>query len=162
MDLSQIKQLVDVMASSDLAEMSFSYQGWVLRLVRHPSAGQCGGAETASPALPAGALPTPAALAAAAVQQSSQSQTQPQPVAAAPQQRELLAPMFGGVHLRPAPGEPVFVQPGQAVQAGQTVCVIEAMKVFNAVAAEHDGTVEAVLVESGTEVEAGQPLFRFA
>ncbi len=54
------------------------------------------------------------------------------------------------------------MQPGQAVQAGQTVCVIEAMKVFNAVVAESDGTVAAVLVESGAEVEAGQPLIRFA
>ncbi len=154
MDLSQIKQLIDAMASSDLAEMSFSYQGWVLRLVRHPSAGQCGIAETSSPALPAGAPPAPTP--------SAQHAPQPRPVIATPQQRELLAPMFGVVHLRPAPGEPVFAQPGQAVQAGQTVCVIEAMKVFNAVVAEHDGTVESVLVESGTEVEAGQPLFRFA
>lgn len=156
MDLSQIKQLIDAMASSDLAEMSFSYQGWVLRLVRHPSTGQCGGAATSSAALPAGAPPSPDS--APAVQPSPQ----PQPVTAAPQQRELLAPMFGVVHLRPAPGEPVFVQPGQTVQAGQTVCTIEAMKVFNAVVAESDGTVEAVLVESGAEVEAGQPLFRFA
>lgn len=66
------------------------------------------------------------------------------------------------MHLQPAPGEPVFVQPGQTVLAGQTLCVIEAMKVFNAVLAESDGTVDAVLVESGAEVEAGQPLIRFA
>ncbi|CAJ0686157.1 acetyl-CoA carboxylase biotin carboxyl carrier protein [Ralstonia wenshanensis] len=149
MDLSQIKQLMDAMASSDLAEMSFSYQGWVLRLVRQPSAGHCGAAATSSAAMPedAPALPPPA---------------QPQPVTAAAQQRELAAPMFGVVHLQPAPGEPVFVQPGQTVQAGQTVCTIEAMKVFNAVVAESDGIVDAALVESGVEVEAGQPLFRFA
>lgn len=156
MDLSQIKQLIDAMASSDLAEMSFSYQGWVLRLVRHPSAGQCGGVASSSATLPASAPPAPASAPAA------QPTPQPQPVTAAPQQRELLAPMFGVVHLRAAPGERVFVQPGQTVQAGQTVCTIEAMKVFNAVVAESDGTVEAVLVESGAEVEAGQPLFRFA
>ncbi|CAJ0720837.1 Biotin carboxyl carrier protein of acetyl-CoA carboxylase [Ralstonia edaphis] len=156
MDLSQIKQLIDAMASSDLAEMSFSYQGWVLKLVRQPSAGHCGHAATSSAALPAGAPPSPDS--APAVQPTPQ----PLPLTAAPQQRELLAPMFGVVHLRPAPGEPVFVQPGQTVQAGQTVCTIEAMKVFNAVVAESDGFVEAVLVESGAEVEAGQPLFRFA
>ncbi|MCO5401675.1 acetyl-CoA carboxylase biotin carboxyl carrier protein [Ralstonia soli] len=150
MDLSQIKQLIDAMASSDLAEMSFSHEGWVLRLVRRPSAGQGGCAS------PTSAPPVPAA--AAAVQPSSG----PQPIDAAPQPRELLAPLFGIAHLRPAPGEPVFVQPGQTVQAGQTLCVIEAMKVFNAVVAESDGTVEAVLVESGSEVEAGQPLIRFA
>ncbi|WP_459575412.1 acetyl-CoA carboxylase biotin carboxyl carrier protein [Cupriavidus sp. 8B] len=74
----------------------------------------------------------------------------------------MLAPLFGIVHLRPSPDEPAFVQPGQTVEAGQTVCVIEAMKVFNAVLAERDGMVEAVLVESGNEVDAGQPLIRFA
>jgi acetyl-CoA carboxylase biotin carboxyl carrier protein len=51
---------------------------------------------------------------------------------------------------------------GQAVKAGQTLCVIEAMKVFNQVRAEHDATVQAVLVTSGQEVEAGQALLRFA
>ena len=87
---------------------------------------------------------------------------QPQTVTATAQQGEVAAPMFGVVHLHPAPGEPVFVQPGQTVQAGQTVCTIEAMKVFNAVVAESDGIVDAVLVASGVAVEAGQPLFRFA
>ncbi|MHA6882062.1 acetyl-CoA carboxylase biotin carboxyl carrier protein [Ralstonia pseudosolanacearum] len=155
MDLSQIKQLIDAMASSDLAEMSFSHQGWVLRLVRHPSVGQRGddAARLQEHVPPAPTLthdqPAPPVPPAP-------------PVSAAPQRRELLAPLFGVVHLQPAPGEAVFVQPGQAVQAGQTVCVIEAMKVFNAVVAESDGTVAAVLVESGAEVEAGQPLIRFA
>ncbi|CBJ40598.1 biotin carboxyl carrier protein of acetyl-coa carboxylase (Bccp) (plasmid) [Ralstonia solanacearum CMR15] len=155
MDLSQIKQLIDAMASSDLAEMSFSHQGWVLRLVRHPSAGQRG---DDAARLPERVPPVPTL----AHDQPALPVPPAPPVSAAPQQRELLAPLFGVVHLQPAPGEAVFVQPGQAVQAGQTVCVIEAMKVFNAVVAESDGTVEAVLVESGAEVEAGQPLIRFA
>ncbi len=150
MDLSQIKQLIDAMASSDLAEMSFSHQGWVLRLVRHKSAThRDDGVAPSSDRAP----PTPAHHPPSAA---------PKLVSAAPQRRELLAPLFGVVHLQPAPGEPAFVQPGQAVQAGQTLCVIEAMKVFNAVLAESDGTVDAVLVESGAEVEAGQPLIRFA
>lgn len=152
MDLSQIKQLIDAMTSSDLAEMSFSHQGWVLRLVRHPSAGQRG---DDAARLPERVPPVPTLA-------HDHLAPPARPVSAAPQRRELLAPLFGVVHLQPAPGEAVFVQPGQAVQAGQTVCVIEAMKVFNAVVAESDGTVAAVLVESGAEVEAGQPLIRFA
>ncbi|MGA3984048.1 acetyl-CoA carboxylase biotin carboxyl carrier protein [Ralstonia nicotianae] len=152
MDLSQIKQLIDAMTSSDLAEMSFSHQGWVLRLVRHPSAGQRG---DDAARLPERVPPMPTLA-------HEQPAPPARPVSAAPQRRELLAPLFGVVHLQPAPGEAVFVQPGQAVQAGQTVCVIEAMKVFNAVVAESDGTVAAVLVESGAEVEAGQPLIQFA
>ena len=153
MDLSQIKQLIDAMASSDLAEMSFSHQGWVLRLVRGASAAHRGGDVAPVPdrAPPAHTEPTEPASALPLALTST-----------APRQRELVAPLFGIVHLQPAPGEPVFVKPGQVVQAGQTVCVIEAMKVFNAVVAESDGTVEAVLVESGAEVESGQPLIRFA
>jgi len=72
------------------------------------------------------------------------------------------APLYGVVHLQPSPGEQAFVTPGLAVKAGQTLCVIEAMKVFNEVRAERDAVVEAVLVASGQEVEAGQPLVRLA
>lgn len=150
MDLTHIKQLIDVMAASDMAEMSFSQHGWTLRLTRHMSGGA--GGDTAPPS------PLPC------MQPRTLGQASPpsEPVSPMPEGRELLAPLFGIVHLRPAPDEPVFVQPGQTVEAGQTVCVIEAMKVFNAVVAERDGVVETVLVESGKEVEAGQPLIRFA
>ena len=76
--------------------------------------------------------------------------------------KELRAPLHGVIHLQRAPGEPPFIVVGQAVHVGQTLCVIEAMKVFNEVRAEFDGTVDAVLVASADEVEFGQPLFRFA
>lgn len=85
------------------------------------------------------------------------------PAAAAPVPAaavEQCAALCGMVFLQPAPGQPPFVQPGQAVKAGQTLCVIEAMKVFNEVVAERDGIVDAFLVDSGTDVEAGQPLLR--
>jgi acetyl-CoA carboxylase biotin carboxyl carrier protein len=71
---------------------------------------------------------------------------------------EVRAPLFGVVHLQQAPGEPPFVKPGDLVAAGQMLCTIEAMKVFNEVRAERAGRVSAVLVTSGSEVEAGQPL----
>ena len=74
----------------------------------------------------------------------------------------MTAPLFGVVHLQQSPGDPPFVSVGQAIRAGQTLCVIEAMKVFNEVRAEHGATVADVLVASGQDVEAGQPLFRFA
>ncbi len=85
----------------------------------------------------------------------------PAPVAATPAGAELAAPMFGVLHLQPSPGAAPFVLPGQAVRAGQTVCVIEAMKVFNEVPSDRDGVVDAVLAANGGEVEAGQPLLRF-
>ena len=66
--------------------------------------------------------------------------------------------MFGVVHLQQAPGEPPFVRVGDVIEAGQMLCAIEAMKVFNDVRADRGGRIAAVLVASGAEVEAGQPL----
>lgn len=139
MNQEQIKTLIDALAASDLSELEYSENGATLRLVK----------QSALPAAPA-LRTAPAAPKA------------PDTAATlAPAPAECLAPLYGVLHLRPAPDEPLFVQPGQAVAAGQTLCVIEAMKVFNEVRAERDVTVEAVLVSSGQEVEAGQPLFRF-
>ncbi|MBI3369530.1 MAG: acetyl-CoA carboxylase biotin carboxyl carrier protein subunit [Burkholderiales bacterium] len=139
----QIKSFIDAMAGSDLAEMEFSRDGWTLRLVRRPNAA----AQT--PAL----APRPAAVPAA-------RSTPPAGVMPL-QARELQAPLYGVVHLQAGPGEAPYVAAGQAVRAGQTLCVIEAMKVFNEVRTEHDAVVDSVLVGSGQEVEAGQTLLRF-
>jgi acetyl-CoA carboxylase biotin carboxyl carrier protein len=73
---------------------------------------------------------------------------------------EIPAPSFGIVHLSPNPGAEPFVSVGSRVEAGQTLCVIEAMKVFSPIEAEKPGTVAAVLVANGGEVSAGQPIFR--
>lgn len=151
MDAQQIKAFIDVMAASDLAEAEFSQDGWTLRLVRR--GGIVEATQGVEPATPA----TPATIVAA-----DRTALPPHTAAATPASNDLKAPLFGIVHLQRSPGEPPFVRVGQAVEAGQTVCVIEAMKVFNEVLAERDGSVAAVLVESGQEVEAGQPLLRFA
>ena len=145
MDPQKVKAFIDAMAASDLDEMEVSHEGWTLRLVRrHGSRHEVAAAPAASvaPARPAQAAPARAAKAA------------PRP--------EVLSPMFGVVHLQQAPGEPPFVRVGQAVAQGDLLCTIEAMKVFNEVHAEHDATVAEWLVRSGQEVEAGQPLLRFA
>lgn len=144
MDPQQIKAFIDAMAASDLSEMEFSQDGWTLRLARRGAAVRVAAAVDA-PAPVATPNDAPASQAPAA------------PLVA----NELTAPLFGVVHLQRSPGDPPFVTAGQTVSAGQTLCVIEAMKVFNEVHAEHDGTVAAVLVTSGQEVEAGQPLLRF-
>jgi acetyl-CoA carboxylase biotin carboxyl carrier protein len=142
MKQEQIKTLIDALAASDLAELEYSEEdGSTLRLVK----------QSALKSAPAVRSPAVARRAPAAVF------AQPTPAAAA----ECLAPLYGVVHLQATPGEPPFVQPGQAVEAGQVLCVIEAMKMFNEVRADTAATVLAVLVRSGQEVEAGQPLFRF-
>ncbi len=148
MDLQQIKAFMDAMASSDLDEMEVSHEGWTLRLARNtgPRPGHApppvhAPTRVEEPApRPAAATPTPARP----------------PEAKGP--HAILAPMFGVVHLQQAPGEPPFVKPGDAIEAGQLLCTIEAMKVFNEVRAEQAGRVAAVLATSGAEVEAGQPL----
>ena len=148
MDQQQIKACIDAMTASDLAEMEFSQDGWTLRLVRRPAAGSQRRTAPAGDAVSIASRPRANEASA--------------PTAGAPVIEPLCAPLYGVVHLAPAPGEPAFVSVGQAVTAGQVLCVIEAMKVFNQVLAEHDATVAEVLVTSGQEVDAGQPLLRFA
>lgn len=143
MDPQKVKAFIDAMAASDLDEMEISHEGWTLRLVRrHGSRHEVAAAPAASvaPARPAQAPQAPVAKAAA--------------------RPEVLSPMFGVVHLQQAPGEPPFVQVGQAIAQGDLLCTIEAMKVFNEVRADHAGTLAAILVRSGQEVEAGQVLLR--
>lgn len=70
------------------------------------------------------------------------------------------APMFGVFHITASPGAKPFVATGDVVQCGQRLCLIEAMKTFNAIASDRDGRIEAILAEPGTEVVSGQPLFR--
>jgi acetyl-CoA carboxylase biotin carboxyl carrier protein len=146
MDLDRIKSLIDAMASSDLAEMQFSEGGWSLRLVRRAQAGDAS---------------APAREVSAAAERVRPARTRRGPVLDDALQH-LVAPLFGIVHLRPAPDAPEFVSPGQAVTAGTPLCIIEAMKMFHEVRAERDAIISAVLVSSGQEVQAGQELMRFA
>lgn len=149
MDLSEIKALMDVMASSDLAEMELTKDGWTLRLVRRP--------EGVRPA---------ASVRTASVRTAEPSAAPERPrsasLAPAPDRSVVPAPLTGTVHLSPSPGESAFVSPGQSVEAGAILCIIEAMKVFNRVHAERGGVIDTVLVASGDDVEAGQALLRFA
>lgn len=146
MDLDRIKTLIDVIAASDLNEMEFSEDGWSLKLVRRLQSGD---------------------MVRAPVKAAPSAHTRPRPARAEPgavakKDANIAAPLFGIVHLQPAPNAPVFVSIGQTVAAGTPLCVIEAMKMFHEVRAERDGTVSAILVASGQEVEAGQELIRFA
>jgi acetyl-CoA carboxylase biotin carboxyl carrier protein len=143
MDLNEIKALIEAMQASDLAEMEVSENGWTLRMVR----GADRPVPVDRPAPPPAAPPGEAPKAAAHEQPAADS-------------GEIRAPLAGIVHLVPSPGEAPFVAPGQAVAVGATLCLIEAMKVFNAVRTERGGTVEAVLVSEEAEVEAGQALMR--
>ena len=78
----------------------------------------------------------------------------------APAQDRFTAPMFGVLHLTPAPGAPPFVTVGDRVRTGQQLCLIEAMKMFNAVHSDRDGRLAAILADPGSEIARGQPLFQ--
>jgi acetyl-CoA carboxylase biotin carboxyl carrier protein len=149
MNQEQIKILIDALAASELSELEYSEDGCTLRLVK----------QVASTSLArAGQVAAPQGIVNDSDGARGASDEPRDGAAAGP--AECLAPLYGVIHLQPSPDEPLFVQPGQQIAAGQTLCVIEAMKVFNEIRAEADTTIVEVLVRSGDEVEAGQPLFR--
>jgi acetyl-CoA carboxylase biotin carboxyl carrier protein len=138
----RIKALIDLMADSDLSELSLSEGDAQLRLLRDQ-----GQVSADSPA-----APTPPVLKQAAVTAA------PAPVTTVG--HEASASLYGVLHLTPAPDQPPFVEVGAAVEVGQTLAVVEAMKMFHPVKAEVAGTVTAILAASGEEVQAGQALIR--
>jgi len=148
MDLERIKALIELLAQSPLAELELIEGDDRVRLVKTPG-GRAGGAgiavATAEPPEPALAPVAPAG------QPASRTESEAHMIE---------APMFGVVHLTPAPGEAPFVQVGDTVAQGQVLCTIEAMKMFNSIESEFTGTVLAILVNAGDEVESAQPLFR--
>jgi acetyl-CoA carboxylase biotin carboxyl carrier protein len=81
------------------------------------------------------------------------------PTPAEPAGHTLKSPMVGTFYRSPSPGAPSFVEVGQTVSKGQTLCIIEAMKLLNEIESDAAGTVKAILVENGQPVEYGQPLF---
>jgi acetyl-CoA carboxylase biotin carboxyl carrier protein len=155
----QIQAFIDAMARSDLTELEVHHAGWRLRLARAGAAGTAMPVARAPAGAPTSASPVSAAVATAAGAAPAVPSSAPARTAVP---HEVLAPLYGVVHLQAAPGAEPFVQPGQAVAVGQLLCSIEAMKVFNEVRAECAGTLQAVLAASGTEVEAGQALMRIA
>ena len=153
MDLRKLKTLIDLVQQSGIAELEITEGEERVRISRG-SAGQAPGPVQAytlpqGPATPvtAGA---PAAAAAAAPAEAE---------APAPEGHVIKSPMVGTFYRSSAPGAKAFVEIGQAVKAGDTICIIEAMKLLNEIEADQDGVVKAVLVENGQPVEYGEPLF---
>ncbi|HTV85182.1 MAG TPA: acetyl-CoA carboxylase biotin carboxyl carrier protein [Dyella sp.] len=154
MDLRKIKKLIDLLEESNLAELEIKEGEEVVRLSRVPK-----GTVTVASA-PTVQMPAPAAVAAA-------------PVAAAPAAAEpavpglpaghvVKAPMVGTFYASATPGAAAFVKVGQQVKAGETLGIIEAMKMFNQIEADVGGTVQAILVDNGQPVEFDQPMFVIA
>jgi len=157
MDLRKIKKLIDLLEESNLAEIEIKEGEESVRLSRIPT-----GVAVAAPAA-ALEVRSPAAPAAAPMPMSSptESATGGTPKAGAdlPPGHVVRAPMVGTYYSAPAPDKPVFVSVGQQVKAGETLGIIEAMKMFNPIEADVAGTVVAILCETGQPIEFDQPLF---
>jgi acetyl-CoA carboxylase biotin carboxyl carrier protein len=149
MDLRKLKKLIDLVQESGIGEIEITEGEEKVRISRQAP----GGAQVlmAGPGMQAmGYGPAGAAAPAAA------------PVAPPPPEPKghpLKSPMVGTFYRSPSPGAPPFVEIGQAVTKGQTLCIIEAMKLLNEIESDASGTVKAILVENGQPVEYGQPLF---
>ena len=155
MDLRKIKKLIDLLEESNLAEIEIKEGEESVRLARTPR-----GTYMAAPTAHA---PAPVAHAAPAMPMQSPTDASTGGLAKAatdlPDGDVVRAPMVGTFYASPAPDKPPFVSVGQAVKAGDTLGIIEAMKMFNPIEAEVSGTVLKILAESGQPVEFDQPLF---
>ena len=146
MDLRKLKKLIDLVQESGIGEIEITEGEEKVRITRQSSAPPF--VMTGMHPMSMGAAPAAAPAAA------------PVPVAAPePRGHELKSPMVGTFYRAPSPGAPSFVEVGQSVSKGQTLCIIEAMKLLNEIESDVSGTVKAILVENGQPVEYGQPLF---
>ncbi len=150
MDIRKVKKLIDLLDESGIHEIEIHEGEESVRITRSP-----GGSAAApvAPAAPAPAPPPPVSGSPA-----------PSPPAAAdtppePDGYRVTAPMVGTFYRAPNPGAKPFVEVGQTVEVGETLCIIEAMKMLNPIEAEQGGTIRDILVENGNPVEYGQPLF---
>ena len=152
MDLRKLKKLIDLVQESGIGEIEITEGEEKVRISRQLAA---------SPMLMA--APTMQHMMAPAGMPATGPSAMP-PAASAPAPAEptghaLKSPMVGTFYRAPSPGAPAFAEVGQTVSKGQTLCIIEAMKLLNEIESDVAGTIKAILVENGQPVEYGQPLF---
>jgi acetyl-CoA carboxylase biotin carboxyl carrier protein len=144
MDLRKLKKLIDLVQESGIAELEITEGEEKVKIVK-------GGSVSLSAAPVAGLSPPPVAAPAPAALPG-----EPEP---GQEGHVVKAPMVGTFYRSPSPDAKPFVEVGQAVKEGDTICIIEAMKLMNEIEADASGVVKAILVENGQPVEYGQPLF---
>lgn len=153
MDLRKLKTLIDLVAESDIAELEVTEGESKVRIVKSQAASAPQGQMVM---MPAQSMPqSVSASVAAPVIQTAEA-----PVAEAPPSGHIVkSPMVGTFYRSSAPGSPPYVEVGSAVKDGDTLCIIEAMKLLNEIDADATGVIKQILVENGQPVEFGQPLF---
>jgi len=152
MDLRKLKSLIDLVQQSGIAELEITEGEEKVRISR-------GGVTVTPPPTQVVNLPQVQVVGAAPAAAAGAPAAPEGEAAAAPEGHVIRSPMVGTFYRSSAPGTKSFVDVGQAVKAGETLCIIEAMKLLNEIEADRDGVVKAILVENGQPVEYGEPLF---
>jgi len=152
MDLRKLKKLIDLVEESGIAELEITEGEEKVKIVR----GGPGGREVVVLSPPAQGASPPAVQAAVAV--APIPAPVPEEKAPVPEGHIVKAPMVGTFYRSGSPGAKPFVEVGDAVKAGQPICIIEAMKLMNEIEADKDGVIKAIMVENGQPVEYGEPL----
>lgn len=150
MDLRKLKTLIDLVQASGISEIEITEEGDHVKIVNRPAAVAPRAPEPVVYAAPAPAPAAPAAQPAAPA---------PAVTANTPSGTQVTSPMVGTFYRAPSPGADPFVEVGTQVKKGDTLCIIEAMKLLNEIEAEVSGTVKEILVDNASPVEFGQPLF---
>ena len=147
MDLRKLKTLIDLVSESNISELEITEAEGKVRIVKAALPG------TLQMVMPMNAAPQ--ALAAAPATAAAPAQVaEPEPAG-----QVVKSPMVGTFYRASSPGAKPLVEVGQAIKAGEGICIIEAMKIMNEIESDHSGTITKVLVENGQAVEFGQPLF---
>jgi len=158
MDLRKLKTLIDLVAESGISELEISEGEEKVKIVNHRTGQQ----QTVQQVYIPPSIPTQVAIdqdRGAAQQNPSPT---PDPVAEVPEGNLMKSPMVGTFYRAPNPESPDFVKVGDTVKVGQTLCIIEAMKLLNEIESEFNGVVKQILVENAQGVEFDQPLFVIA
>ena len=151
MDIRKVKKLIELLEESNISEIEIQEGEESVRISRHPN-----GMNWSQVSMPQyAAAPQPVAAAPAAPSPAAEP---PQEASTTHQGHAINSPMVGTFYRSPAPGSKPFVEVGQSVKKGETVCIVEAMKMMNQIEADRDGVVEAILVEDGEPVEFDQPM----
>jgi len=148
MEIRKIKKLIELLESTGIAEIEIKEGEESLRLSRYSTKHDF--VPQYTPAIPVNSAPT-------TIAQTEHEQNLPK--INTPHGHTIHSPMVGTMYTAPSPEKPAFVTVGQPVQVGDTLCIIEAMKMFNEIESDRAGTIKAILVANGEPVEYDQPLF---
>jgi acetyl-CoA carboxylase biotin carboxyl carrier protein len=158
-DLEFLERLIQAIDESSLDSIEIERGGTRVRLAKTPPTVQ-GAAVAPAPVAPAPAAPPPPAAADPAPSAGPAETEEAEPDVAASNLVEVTSPMVGTFYRAPAPDAPPYVDKGSTISEGDTLCIIEAMKLMNELEAEVSGTIREILVENAQPVEYGQVLFR--